>query len=214
MAAAAAVGLLGVWVFADDTSEVSELPAPRKVGKMSLEESLTRRRSIRRFSPEALSRQQIAQLCWAGQGVTDSNRGFRTSPSAGALYPLELYVVTAEGVERYIPQRHAMEKHMEGDLRPKLQAAALDQSCVGQAPAVFVVTGVVSRTAQKYGRRAMRYVLIEVGHVSQNLLLQATAMGLGTVPVGAMREEEVSKILSLPADHTPLFLIPIGAPQK
>ena len=90
MAAAAAVGLLGVWVFADDTSEVSELPAPRKVGKMSLEESLTRRRSIRRFSPEALSRQQIAQLCWAGQGVTDSNRGFRTSPSAGALYPLEL----------------------------------------------------------------------------------------------------------------------------
>ena len=107
-----------------------------------------------------------------------------------------------------------MEKHMEGDLRPKLQAAALDQSCVGQAPAVFVVTGVVSRTAQKYGRRAMRYVLIEVGHVSQNLLLQATAMGLGTVPVGAMREEEVSKILSLPADHTPLFLIPIGAPPK
>ncbi len=181
---------------------------------MSLEESITKRRSIRGFRPQALNRKQIAQLCWAAQGVTDPKRGFRASPSAGALYPLELYVVTADAVEHYVPNQHALEKHLEGDLRPALQAAALDQPCVGQAPAVFVVTAVVSRTARKYGPRAMRYVLIEVGHASENLLLQATAMGLGAVPVGAMRDEEVTKALSLPAEHVPLYLIPVGVPNK
>ncbi|MDY6914680.1 MAG: SagB/ThcOx family dehydrogenase [Planctomycetota bacterium] len=200
-------------LMANDSSKRSPLPAPKGEGKMSLEQSLNKRRSVRRFSPGALSRQQIAQLCWAAQGVSDPERGYRTCPSAGALYPLELYIVTAAGVEHYIPDRHVTEKHLDGDLRRDLQAAAMGQSCVGQAPATFVFTAVVSRTQRKYGQRAERYVWIEVGHAAQNLLLQATAMKLGAVPVGAFQDKEIAKALSLPADQAPLYLIPVGMPK-
>jgi len=214
--AAGVVGLLAVtiYMFADNVSKGPPLPAPSKEGKMSLEESLAKRRSIRSFKAEALTREQISQLCWAAQGISDPKRGLRTSPSAGALYPLELYVVTGEGVEHYVPKGHALEKHREGDLRGKLQGAALGQSCVGKAPATFVIAAVVSRTQRKYGQRAERYVWMEVGHAAQNILLQATALGLGAVPVGAFRDEEVAKALSLPADHAPQYLIPVGVPEK
>lgn len=195
-------------------AKLSPLPAPTRQGKVSVEESLARRRSMRRFKAEALTRRQIAQLCWAAQGVSDGETGFRTCPSAGALYPLELYVVTAEGVEHYAPAAHAMAKHLAGDLRGKLQAAALDQSPVGQAAATFVIAGVVSRTQRKYGQRARGYVQLEAGHAGQNLLLQATALGLGAVPIGAFEDVQVAKVLSLPADQAPLYLIPVGVPQK
>jgi len=206
--AAAAYGL------AKPANQSSPLPEPEKKGRVSLEESLAKRRSIRRFRDKALTRRQIAQLCWAAQGISDRRRGFRTCPSAGALYPLELYVVTAEGVERYVPKAHAMEKHLKGDRRRRLQAGALNQKYVGQAPATFVITGVVSRTSRKYGPRSLRYVLIEAGHAGQNLLLQATAMGLGAVPIGAFIEMDVKKTLSLPADQELLYLIPVGVPAK
>lgn len=206
--AAAACGL------AKSTKQSSPLPAPDKEGGASLEEVLAKRRSVRRFRNKALTRQQIAQLCWAAQGISDQRRGFRTCPSAGALYPLELYVVTAEGVERYVPKTHTMEKHLKGDRRRRLQAGALNQKYVGQAPATFVITGVVSRTSRKYGKRSLRYVLIEAGHAGQNLLLQATAMGLGAVPIGAFVEKDVKKTLSLPADQELLYLIPVGVPKK
>ena len=205
--------MLATCVFAEDSAKPSPLPAPSKKGKMSLEEALAKRRSIRQFTDQALTRQQIAQLCWAAQGISEPTRGFRTCPSAGALYPLELYVVTADGVEHYLPRQHAMEKLREGDLRRKLQAAALNQPSVGRAPATFVITGVVGRTAAKYGPRAQRYVLIEAGHAAQNILLQATAMGLGAVPVGAMVEKQLTRILALPANHNPMYLIPVGVPK-
>ena len=192
------------------TGKPSGLPAPPKEGKMSLEETLSKRRSIRRFKPAPLTREQIAQLCWSAQGVSDTPSGHRTAPSAGALYPLELYVVTAAGVEHYAPSRHALEKRLQGDLRSKLQAAALGQDSVGEAPATFAITGVVSRTRVKYGPRAERYVMIEVGHAAQNLLLQAVAMDLGAVPIGAFHDQQVSEILSLPAGEIPLYLIPVG----
>lgn len=204
----------GICICAEGEAKVSPLPAPSKEGKMSLEQALAGRRSIRSFKAEALSREQIAQLCWAAQGVSDPKTGFRTCPSAGALYPLELYVVTADGVEHYVPKGHAMTKLVQGDLRGKLQAAALGQSCVGKAGATFVITAVVSRTQRKYGQRAERYVLMEVGHAAQNILLQATALGLGAVPVGAFKDGEVAKVLSLPADHVPLYLVPVGVPAK
>ena len=204
----------GICICAEGEAKVSPLPAPSKEGKMSLEQALAGRRSIRSFKAEALTREQISQLCWAAQGISDPKRGLRTSPSAGALYPLELYVVTGEGVEHYVPKGHALEKHREGDLRGKLQGAALGQSCVGKAPATFVIAAVVSRTQRKYGQRAERYVWMEVGHAAQNILLQATALGLGAVPVGAFRDEEVAKALSLPADHAPQYLIPVGVPEK
>lgn len=200
-------------VLADGSPEkLSPLPALAGKGKMSLEETLAKRRSVRRFKPDTLNRRQIARLCWAAQGVSDSKRGFRTCPSAGALYPLELYVVTADGVEHYVPNRHAMKIHLKGDLRGRLQAAALGQSSVGRAPATFVITAVVSRTQRKYGRRARRYVQIEVGHAGQNLLLQATALGLAAVPVGAFRDKEVHRLLALPPGCEPLYLIPVGLP--
>ena len=196
------------------SAEPSELPAPARQGKVSVEETLAERRSIRRFAAETLTRSQIAQLCWAAQGVVDGQSGFRTCPSAGALYPLELYVVTAGGVERYEAAAHAMARHLDGDLRDRLQAAALGQSSVGQAPATFVITGVVSRVQGRYGVRAERYVQMEAGHAAQNLLLQATALGLGSVLIGAFEDDEVSSVLSLPGDEAPLYLIPVGVPEK
>ena len=210
----AALGAVTIYILAGGSSKLSPPPAPGKEGKMSLEETLAKRRSTRRFRNEALTRRQIARLCWAAQGISDAETGFRTCPSAGALYPLELYVVTAEGVEHYVPKSRAMEKHLKDDLRKKLQTAALDQSSVGRAPATFIIAGVVSRTAGKYGRRARRYVLMEAGHAGQNLLLQATALGLAGVPVGAFTDEEVAKVLSLPDGHAPLYLIPVGLPAK
>jgi len=192
--------------------EPAPLPEPLTKGKMSLEEALAGRRSIRSFKPDALSRRQIAQLCWAAQGISEPARGYRTCPSAGALYPLELYVVTAEGVDHYLPARHALVRHRDGDVRRELQGAALGQPFVGAAPATFVITAVAARTEGKYGRRAERYVLMEVGHAGQNLLLQAVALNLGAVPVGAFHDEQVAKALQLPKEHVPLYLIPVGSP--
>ena len=211
----AAVMLLnGICMFAETPVRPTPLPEVAKKGKVSLEEALAKRRSIRRFKRDALSREQIAQLCWAAQGVTAPKRGFRTCPSAGATYPLELYVITAAGVERYMPAAHAMETHLAGDVRGRLQAAALGQGCVGSAPAVFVISAVLARTQRRYGERALRYVHMEVGHAGQNILLQAAAMGLGAVPVGAFHDDEVAKVLSLPADETILYLIPVGMPAS
>ena len=205
---------LGIHLFAGaDVVDVT-LPRPSVKGKMSLEEALAARRSIRSFHTEALTPQQISQLLWAGQGITQARSGKRTSPSAGALYPLELYVCTAQGVDHYIPSGHTSRRVIEKDIRSELQAAALGQKCVGHAPAVFVITAVESRTSRKYGKRARRYVDMEVGHVGQNILLQAQSLKLGAVPVGAFDESQVAKLLSLPKGNGPLYIIPVGKPVK
>lgn len=189
------------------------LPAPEARGETSLEETLARRRSVRDFTGTALSESEIGQLCWAAQGET-ARGGYRTAPSAGALYPLELYVVTGEGVLRYEPRGHRLTRHRPGDHRFGLQQAALAQAPVGEAPAVFVVAAVYRRTAVKYGAgRARRYVQLEAGHAAQNLLLQAVALGLGAVPIGAFEDRRVQAVLDLPADHEPLYLIPVGHPR-
>ena len=197
-----------------DDAESAEPASARADGDgMTLTDALAARRSVRRFKGDALSPEQIATLCWAAQGITDKRRGFRAAPSAGALYPLELYVVTAAGVDHYDPKTGALARHLEGDVRPKLQAAALGQRFVGDAPATFVLTAVVERTTAKYGRRAERYVWVEVGHAAQNVLLQAVALKLGAVPIGAFDDAAVAKALSLPADHAPALLVPTGAPK-
>ncbi len=190
------------------------LPKPITKGSKSLEETLAARRSVRRFAAAPLSIEQIGQLCWAAQGVSEPGRGLRTAPSAGALYPLELYVVTAAGVRHYVPAGHALAAHISGDVRPQLQQASWGQSCVGSAPAVFVIAAETARTARKYGDRAQRYVDMEVGHAGQNILLQAVAMDLAAVPVGAFQDEKVAAILKLPAGAAPLYLIPVGQPAK
>jgi SagB-type dehydrogenase family enzyme len=178
---------------------------------VSLEEALARRASVRAFRPEALTREHVAQLLWAAQGT--NRRGRRTAPSAGALYPLEVYVVTAKGIGHYDPARHTLATHRTGDRRRALHAVALSQDPVRDAPAVFVIAGVYARTQRKYGTRARRYVHMEVGHAAQNLLLEATALGLGAVPIGAFDDAGVRRALELPASHEPLCLIPVGRPR-
>jgi SagB-type dehydrogenase family enzyme len=178
-----------------------------------LEDTLLRRRSVRAFTDQALTTEQLAQLLWAAQGITDP-RGFRTAPSAGALYPLELYVVSADGFYRYRPEGHQLLQLAQEDLRSAVWQAGLQQDALRDAPAVFLIAAVYQRTADKYGERATRYVDIEAGHAAQNLLLQAVALGLGGVPIGAFHDDALGTALSLPADHAPLYLLPVGYPQE
>lgn len=192
------------------TGEVITLPAPKTRGSMSLEEALAKRRSVREYAGRTLTWEEISQLLWAAQGVT-SEQGFRTAPSAGALYPLEMYVVLPQGVYHYTPATHTVTRTVAGDQRRPLGDAAVRQEAVYQAPAVFVIAAVYQRTAIKYGERAERYVKLEAGHAAQNVLLQATALGLGAVPIGAFYDEQVQSVLGLPQEHEPLYLIPVGA---
>jgi SagB-type dehydrogenase family enzyme len=172
---------------------------------------MSRRRSIRQYHGGALELEQIGQLLWAAQGVTSSLFPYRAAPSAGALYPLELYVATGAGAFHYRPRSHELAKLGDSDLRPALRHAALDQSYVEGAPCVVIVTGVNERTTRKYGERGLRYVLMEAGHAAQNLLLQAAALGLGAVPVGAFEDQPVSRLLNLGKGEHPLYLIPVGS---
>ncbi len=190
-----------------------DLPAPRTKSEVSLEEAIAKRRSVRSFADRPLTWDEISQLAWAAQGITDRKRGFRAAPSAGALYPLEMYMVTREGTFHYLPDEHAMEKLSGEDLRGALSAAALNQAWVAQAAMDVVLTAVYARTRAKYGDRAERYVHMEAGHVGQNILLQAVALGLGAVPVGAFDDSAVARVLDLPEDHEPVYIIPVGRPR-
>jgi SagB-type dehydrogenase family enzyme len=193
---------------------ITVLPPPVLSSDLSLEEALNRRRSERDYGDQPLAVAELGQLLWAAQGITNE-RGFRTAPSAGALYPLELYLVNAEGVFRYEPVSHQLKLVKQTDARPALYEAALKQEPVLRAPAVFALAAVYARTAQKYGQeRSPRYVHLEAGHAAQNLLLQATAMGLGAVPIGAFHDQEVQEALGIPTDHQPLYLIPVGHPKN
>jgi SagB-type dehydrogenase family enzyme len=191
---------------------LTDLPAPSLSAELSLEEALASRRSVRDYDDEPLTTTEIGQLLWATQGIT-GEQGYRTAPSAGALYPLEIYLLTADGVFHYDPRQHRLTRTSETDARPALYQAALRQEPIVVAPADFVVTAVYGRTAQKYGeQRGNRYVHLEAGHAAQNLLLQATAMGLGAVPIGAFNDEEVQQALGLSAHYQPIYLIPVGHP--
>jgi SagB-type dehydrogenase family enzyme len=195
----------------ETTAPTIELPAPRTSGPMPLERALAERRSVRAFTDEPLSLEELSQLLWAAQGIT-AEWGGRTAPSAGALYPLEVYAATPDGVYRYVPEDHGLEPLATGDLRPALAGAALGQEAIRDAPVVLVIAAVFRRTEVKYGARAERYVHLEAGHAAQNVLLQAVALGLGGVPIGAFSDRDVQRVLGLPADHAPLYLIPVGHP--
>lgn len=199
-------------VASGEPPEVMDLPPPDTTGERPLAAVLAARRSVRTFTDEALSLAQVGQLLWAAQGITDA-AGHRTAPSAGAVYPLELYVVLPEGVYHYRPAEHQLARLAEGDLREAMWEAGLRQDTLREAPAVFVVTGVYERTAARYGDRAERYVHLEAGHAAQNLALQAVALGLGSVPIGAMYDDQIQAQLGLPEDHAPLYLIPVGYPR-
>lgn len=212
--------------------DLLSLPDPSFEGAVSVEEALRGRRSWRSYRPGILPLEQVGQVLWAAQGVThpweedrqaaverygrEALGWLRTAPSAGALYPIELYLVVGHvggldpGVYRYHPIDHALERVLDGDLRAPLRAAALGQAWVGTPPAALVIAGVVSRTAAKYGARAERYVQIEVGAVAQNVYVQCEALQLATVLVGAFSDEEVAGVLELPWGEAAYAIMPIG----
>ncbi len=192
-----------------------KLPNPQYDGLSSVERALLKRRSVRSYSKEPLSLAETSQLLWAAQGVTHP-RGFRTAPSAGALYPLEVYIVAgnvtnlADGVYKYRPIQHELMKIDKGDKRTELCRASLSHRSIKDAPAVMLFCAVYERTTVKYGQRGIRYIYMEIGHSSQNVCLQAVSLGLGTVTIGAFNDKKVKKIVNCEPDEHPLYIMPVG----
>ena len=192
-----------------------KLPKPRLEGSIALETVLHRRRSIRRYLAESLDLEEVAQMLWAAQGITDS-RGLRSSPSAGALYPLETYVAAANvnnlqtGIYKYNNHNHTL--HLIYDRNPieALYQAGLRQGALRNAAVIFALTAVYARMTSKYRQRGIRYVDMEAGHAAQNLCLQAVALGLGSVLIGAFNDKQVKQIVAPDTDEQPLYLIPVG----
>lgn len=192
-----------------EVRSTSTLPQPRGTRPLSLERVLSTRRSHREFTTQPLTEQEISQLLWAAQGIT-ANWGGRTAPSAGGLYPLELYLLTPDAYRHYLSWGHRVELLGNQDLRGELATAALNQSAVRTAPLTLVITAVYARTVRKYGARGRRYAELEAGHVGQNVLLQATALGLAAVPIGAFDDHRLAHALRLPGDHAPLYIVAVG----
>lgn len=191
------------------------LPPHQETGPMSVEQALGSRRSIRQFTSEELTLEEVSQLLWAAQGISDAD-GKRTSPSAGATYPLEIYLVAERvvgleaGVYRFLPDNHSLVAVDSGEKGLALAEASLGQSFIAQAAANVVMAAVYQRTTGRYGERGEMYVHMEAGHAAQNVYLQCESLGLGTVVVGAFSEGPVKDVLGLPAEEIPLYIIPIG----
>ena len=201
------------------TDELIQLPAPTLKGTASVEEIISKRRSIRQFKPEPATLAQLSQLLWAAQGKTLDN-GYRSVPSAGATFPLEIYVFVGEGmvvnlsagIYHYKVDNHSLGLHLECDLRHEVAEAALGQESIENAPLSLVICANINRTTSVYGKRGERYVLMEAGHAGQNISLQAIALGLGTVMIGAFYDEDISEILKAGNEIIPLYIIPVGKP--
>ena len=205
---------------------VVSLPSPRLEGKVSLEETVVRRRSVRRYRREPLQLSQLSQILWSAQGITGSRR-LRAVPSAGATYPLDVFVVVGEqgviageskqtpeklqpGIYHYEADSHALSLHKAGDLRQDLARASLNQEFIMDAPVDIILCALYHRTCRRYGKRGERYVHMEIGHAGQNIHLQAVALGLATAEVGAFRDEELREVLGLEDQIKPLYMMPVG----
>ena len=192
---------------------VMKLSTPKKRGDVSIEETIAKRRSVRDFKAAKLSSEQISQLLWAAQGITEKEKGLRSAPSAGGFYPIEIYALFEEGVFHYIPQTHELDKIMNEDVRSKLCEVANGQESILSAPLIILIAAVYERTTAEYSERGIRYVHMESGHVAENIQLQAVGLGLGSVPIGSFLDKDVSTILNLSANIKPLYIIPIGYPK-
>jgi SagB-type dehydrogenase family enzyme len=194
------------------------LPEPRKEGMVSLETTIRNRRTIRSFSPQSLTLSQYSQLLWAAQGITGKGGYKRSAPSAGALYPMDVYAVLGkesvagckQGLYHYVPARHEALLLVEGDFRKDVARAALSQTWIAEAPLVLVITAEYSRAAVKYGKRGIRYAMIEAGHIGQNVFLQAVALELGAGIVGAFDDDRLARVMKIPSSHEPLLVMPVG----
>jgi SagB-type dehydrogenase family enzyme len=205
-----------------DAIAVAALPEPQRSGDLSIEGAIADRRSRRTYADDPLTRAELGQLLWAAQGVTERSSGHRAAPSAGALYPLELYVVVGEpgvsglatGVYRYRPETHELARGSNENVQAALADAALDQRFVERAPVDIVVCGVDERTTGKYGTRGKRrYVPMEAGHAGENVYLQAEALGLSTVSIGAFRDDRILDIVGASSNQRPLYIFPVGKRQ-
>ena len=196
------------------------LPKPQLDGGLSVEQAIARRRSRRELLPGGLTLQELAQVLWAAQGVTDKEVGKRTVPSAGATHPLVVYTAVGQGgvggleagVYRYEPDGHGLDAVFAGDVRADLMGAGLDQWFLADAPVILLVAGDFDLAADRYGLRGARYVDMEAGHAGQNILLQAESLSLAAVAAGAFRDAAVARVFRLPKEHVPLYLVPIGHP--
>ncbi len=200
------------------TSEIGvgekiELPPPRKDSDVSVEEALWKRKSTRDFKHQKLTWQDIGQLLWAAQGINRPEKKYRTSPSAGATYPLELYVILPDGIYHYMSQEHAVKKTVDGKMEEILTQAHLGSKMIQKSKCVFLFSAVFERTVQKYGEAAFPYVYLEAGHAAQNLLLQAVALGLGGVPNGSILDRRYQRVLGLPDNEKQVYILVIGHPQ-
>jgi SagB-type dehydrogenase family enzyme len=197
------------------STQTIQLPDPRTDGDISVEKALMTRRSVRSYKNAPLNLVEISQLVWSAQGITTA-RGFRTAPSAGALFPLEMYVIAGRienlpsAIYKYSPRQHALIQIISGDKRAELSRAALRQGAIRKAPAILLFSAVYERTTGKYGQRGIRYVHMEVGHAAQNVCLQAIALGLRTAVIGAFDDEAVKQTAHLPANEQPLYFVPVG----
>lgn len=196
-------------------SKSIKLPKPQYDSNVSIEETLLKRRSIRSYKSEPLAIAEISQLLWSAQGVTN-RKGFRTAPSAGALYPLEVYIAAGNvtdldaGIYKYYPHRHEIVNTVKGDTRSELCRAGLGQSSIKNAPAAMVFCAVFERVTGRYGKRGIQYVHMEVGHAIQNVCLQAISLGLGSVIIGAFNDYDVKEVVNFELDEHPLLILPVG----
>ena len=202
-------------VFTEESNDVIKLPDPKYSSSISVEKALRGRRSVRAYKNVPLMLSEVSQLLWAAQGITDPH-GFRTAPSAGALYPLEVYVVIGNvnnlpsGIYKYNPHGHKLVRIERGDKRNELSAAALGQPWVADGAVVIILSAVYERTTRKYGDRGIRYVHIEAGHAAQNVYLQAVSLNLRTVVVGAFDDTKVKNIIRMSPQEEPLIIMPVG----
>lgn len=195
-----------------------KLPKPKTNGEVSLETAIKRRRTVRSFASRPLSMEQCSQLFWAAQGITENNGFKRAAPSGGALYPMDIYAVVGEncvngmksGAYHYDPKGHAVSLISAGDLRNKVAGAALSQVWMATAPLNILITAEYYRITGKYGKRGVRYAIIEAGHIGQNILLQSEAMGLGAGIVGAFKDEKIRQVVNILPNHEPLLILPVG----
>jgi SagB-type dehydrogenase family enzyme len=177
---------------------------------MSVEEAVSLRRSVRSYAKRDLTTEEISQLLWSCQGITDEGRSLRAAPSAGALFPLEVYLLTGDGLYHYLPHSHSLEVLQKKNLKADLAKACWGQPFVEAAAVDIVICAVYERITGRYGERGVRYTDIEVGHAAENVALQAVALGLDSVPVGAFNDDEVSKVLGLPREARPIYILPVG----
>lgn len=210
------VSLNGLFVSAQDAAQPEKriLPKVLEKGAISLEELLWKRQSVRAFSNQVPSWEQIGQMLWAAQGVNRPNEKKRTAPSAGATYPLEMYVTIPDGVYRYLPNEHAVVQTKKGNPWEELSKAGFKPASVYQSPCVFVIGAEFERTSKRFGDEATRYVHLEGGHAAQNLLLQAEALGLSTVPIGVALNRQVCDLLGIPKEQKPIYVIATGLSAK